>query len=158
MLLYRLVLPEHADTAFSGEGARRFGGRWNPKGCSVAYTSTHPSLALIELLVHLRPERMPKRLLLCAASLPDDIPMRYLRIGELPSNWAEIPGPPELRAIGAAWIEKRESLLLSVPSAVVPEESNILINPLHPQAKTMEILEPKPFRFDSRLLWGDSEH
>ncbi len=155
MRLYRLVQAEHATTAFSGEGAHLFGGRWNPKSHPVAYTSTHPSLALVELLVHLRPERMPKGQLLCTASLPVDASMAHLTIDELPENWADIPGPPGLRDVGLDWIEKRKTLLLSVPSAVVPDEHNILINPLHPQAKEIEILEPKPFRVDSRLLWSD---
>lgn len=155
MRLFRLVSAEYVATAFSGEGARLFGGRWNPKGCPVAYTSKHPSLALVELLVHMRPERMPPRQMLCTASLPDEVSIGHLTIAELPEDWADIRGPPELREIGLDWIEKRGTLLLSVPSAVVPDENNILINPLHPQAREIEIMEPKPFRIGSRLLWSE---
>lgn len=157
MRVYRLILANHADSAFSGEGARLFGGRWNPKGYPVAYTSLHPSLALVELLVHLRPQRIPVQLVLCSALLPQNFSVRRLTVTDLPKNWAEVPAPPELQIIGRDWLESRDSLALVVPSAVVPDESNVLINPVHPDARGIRLLEPRPFRFDERLSWGDTD-
>lgn len=153
--VYRLVHARHAGEPFSGEGARRFGGRWNPKGVAVAYASTRISLAVLETLVHLGVSHLAQLdLRLCTAVISADVPIKRLTAADLPADWADVPGPPELRRIGRNWVESGESIALIVPSAVVLEEDNVLINPAHSDARRIAYEKSRPFRLDERLLWA----
>ena len=134
--VWRICRAVHAAEAFSGEGARRFGGRWNSRGVPMAYASTSLALAAIELFVHLEPNLAP-----------DDL--MAIRISDLPPEWRS--GEPT-RGIGDEWIGSRSSLALRVPSAPIPREWNILINPLHPRMAGMTIDAPEPFVFDERMF------
>jgi len=134
-----------------GEGARLHGGRWNSVGIPVIYASATLSLAVLELLVHVDPEDLPRdlvalRLEVVGGSLPERV-----HPGELPDDWAEVPGHPACRTRGDAWAAEGTSLLLRVPSAIVPEEENILVNPRHPEARKLRVASTRPFRFDARL-------
>lgn len=130
--------------ALDGEGARRFGGRWNSAGRPVAYLAEHPALALVEVLVHLDlpPEDLPDDYVLLRAVLPDDPP---------PETAADTTQP---RWAGQAWLTRAASPVLRVPSAIVPHAANLLLNPLHPAAQAARIAETIPFRFDPRLWHG----
>ncbi|HEX2077453.1 MAG TPA: RES family NAD+ phosphorylase [Longimicrobium sp.] len=135
-----------------GEGPRRIGGRWNSPGNSVVYTASHLSLALVEVLVHTDPDLIPEDLTVFQLDVPDSARIQVIRVDDLPAAWARIPNPVACREVGDAWLSRGESLVLAVPSAVVPEEFNYLINPAHPAASGVRVVAQRPFAFDPRLL------
>lgn len=136
----------------NGEGARKFGGRWNSKGSAILYTSETESLAALETLVHTSISTMPSDLSLLILSVPDNISADKIEVNQLPSGWRNYPAPNQLTAMGSKWIESDSSLLLKVPSVLVQSEMNILINPNHSNADKLSIKEIRPFTFDMRLL------
>ena len=150
--VWRIVTRRFVTSAFSGEGARLFGGRWNRKGWPVVYTAQSRSLALLEMMVQDDPLRARYALIPATLSLP--VSLRELNISELGANWRALSARDELQAIGHDWLQKRETCVLSVPSAVVPAERNFLINPLHPDFAKISIGEPEFLETDVRLLRG----
>ena len=151
MLLWRLCRARHAQSAFDGEGARLYGGRWNPKGFPVVYTSASLSLAVLEVIVHHRVPIPPQDFVSITADIPARLKIKKIRVEDLPENWADDPAPIELQEIGAAWVQSGSSLLLAVPSAIIENEWNYLINPRHPNFARLKFSPPKPFSFDGRL-------
>ena len=147
---WRIVRERHADSAFSGEGAFRVGGRWNSRGTRVVYSSASQALAVLESLVHLNPP-VVFRYVSFAIEFDEELVME-VGADLLPANWREQPVPPSTRALGDAWIRSKKSAVLAVPSVVVPGEANYLLNPLHPEFGQVVIHEPVPYAFDSRLL------
>lgn len=136
---YRIVAPRWVATAFSGEGARRYGGRWNSPGRPVVYLAGSRALAALELLVHLpspRSRAKPYRI------LEARIPIHPIRDGA-------IDGDP--LSVGDSWIRQKRFLCLRVPSVLIPEEPNYLLNPAHPDMPRVRVGEPVDFRFDGRL-------
>ncbi len=148
--VWRITTARFAQTAFSGEGARLYGGRWNPKGCEVVYTAESQSLALLELLVQDDPLRA--NYVLIPAVLPSDLRMTQLDAGELPDNWRTLGARDVLQAMGLEWIRSGQTAVLSIPSAVLPEERNYLLNPRHPDFVRIVIGEPRSLQTDTRLL------
>jgi RES domain-containing protein len=148
--VWRITTARFAQTAFSGEGARLYGGRWNPKGCEVVYTAESQSLALLELLVQDDPLRA--NYVLIPAVLPSDLRMTQLDAGELPDNWRTIGARDVLQAMGLEWIRNGQTAVLSIPSAVLPEERNYLLNPRHPDFARIVIGAPRSLQTDTRLL------
>lgn len=147
---WRIVKKDHAATAFSGEGARRFGGRWNSPGTSVVYTSGTLALAALETLVHLNP---PVRLEYVAIPLDfDDAWVQKLKLSDLPADWTEEPPPPSTQILGDRWVKQARSAILELPSAIVRIEPNYLLNPAHPDFRKVRIGKAMPFAFDPRLL------
>lgn len=134
-----------------GEGARLYGGRWNSAGRPVVYTAQTAAMAVLEALVWTDPEDVPDDLRLFEIELPDDASIPAVEAAALPEGWME-PGSPDCAAAGDRWLASAESLALAVPSAVLPEERNLLINPRHPDAARVRIAESRPFAFDLRLL------
>ena len=149
MRVWRICLPRYE--IFNGEGARRYGGRWNQPGTSLVYTSGSLSLAALELFVHVEADLAPTRLVAVAAEIPDTLEMDSIDATELPRNWRAYPPPETLKNIGATWVAANTTAVLAVPSAVIPEEYNYLLNPRHPQFRRLRILKPIPFRFDLRM-------
>lgn len=149
--VWRLCRRRHAATAFSGEGARLYGGRWNPRGSAVVYTSQSVSLAALETLVHLDPEDAPADLVVIPVDVPSAVDVREVAARELPARWRTTPAPAELQQLGADWLRRGDTAVLSVPSAVVPQERNYLLSPAHPQFAQLTVGEPEPFAFDPRL-------
>ena len=147
---WRIIKEKHAATAFSGEGARLFGGRWNSRGVPVVYTSSTYSLAALESLVHLNPSvpfnYVASRIKLDPALL-ETIPPKAL-----PPDWREEPPPPSSKAVGDAWVREARSAVLALPSVIIPGESNYLLNPAHPDFSKVSIGKPEAFVFDPRLL------
>lgn len=135
--------------ALDGEGARRYGGRWNAPGAAVVYASAHLSLAVLELLVHTDADLLPETLYSLAIDIPDRV--KIFRPA-LPKNWRTPPQAEHLRAIGASWLQTAQGAVMAVPSAVLPQEENILINPLHPDAKRIKLAAKQRFHLDKRLL------
>jgi RES domain-containing protein len=127
-----------AHAAFDGEGARRFGGRWNRPGVAVIYAAATLALATLEYIVHVNRTRAPARLVAHYADVPDDVNIERLGDDALPSGWRNYPAPDPVRDIGTGWATAAGSLLLAVPSAVLrvppalaPAERNYLVNPAH---------------------------
>jgi RES domain-containing protein len=149
MRVWRLCRRKHA--AFDGEGARLAGGRWNRRGTAVVYASETLSLAALESLVHLDFALAPDDLVAVAADIPDALPMTRLEVADLPRNWRRYPAPEALADLGTDWAGARRTAVLSVPSALVPRERNILLNPTHPEFRRVRLLPPERFSFDPRL-------
>ena len=140
--------------AFDGEGTRRFGSRWVPKGLPAIYTSTTLSLAALELFVHTDPDLAPAGLVAISADIPHDLVVHEIALSGLPQIWREIPAPSELQELGRSWIVDGTTGLLSVPSVVVPTERNYVLNPAHPGFRRIEIGEAHEFSFDPRMWKG----
>jgi RES domain-containing protein len=151
MKLFRISKKKYIED-LSGEGARKFGGRWNSKGSAVLYTSQTESLAVLETLVHTSIATMPSDLNLLILSLPDNIKSNTIDVDQLTSGWRNYPAPNQLAKIGSKWLDSGSSLLMEVPSVLVQTEANILINPRHSDMKKVKIKEIRPFSFDMRLL------
>lgn len=147
---WRLYKPAHAATAFSGDGARIYGGRWNSKGTAVVYVSERLTLASLELLVHLNSAQVLETYEFRPVSFEDSL-VENLDPNVLPPGWRADPAPPQLRMIGDQWVRQGRSVVLRVPTALVPGEFNYLINPTHPHAGRLQLGEAEEFRFDPRL-------
>jgi len=149
--LWRLCREVHAADAFSGEGARLFGGRWNSRGVPMVYASSSLALATIELFVHLEPHQMPRDLVSIEAFLPEDEQVESWEGKLLPPNWwSDEFGP--MRAQGDSWIRSRQSLAVLVPSVPIRQEWNLLLNPRHPRMSEVTVHAVQPFVFDDRMF------
>jgi RES domain-containing protein len=151
MRIWRICKARYADEAFSGIGARRFGGRWNTPGVPMVYASSSLALAAIELFVHLEPNLQPDDLVSIAATLPEGEPAQRLTPDQLPADWWTDDFEP-LRVLGDQWIREKSSLAIEVPSAALRVEWNVLVNPLHPAIAEIKVEEPQAFRFDARMF------
>lgn len=146
---WRLVKAKYADTAFSGMGARLAGGRWNHPGTAVVYVSTTMALAVLELFVHLdRRSRASLRLVGIPVRIPDEL---VAVRPDLPRGWRAEPPPTGTKDLGTAWVRAGSSCALRVPSAVVPIEDNLMLDPAHPDFPKIEIGTPEPYSLDPRL-------
>ncbi|MYG81866.1 MAG: RES family NAD+ phosphorylase [Gemmatimonadetes bacterium] len=146
-----------ADASLDGEGARLHGARWSSQGVAVVYAASHLPLAALEYLVHIDPEDAPDDLVALGLQVPDDTIASVCEPADLPAGWRATPPPPERRDIGDRWIREGEHLLLRVPSVLVPEESNVLINPAHPDAQRVRVAVTRQFSFDPRLASGHGQ-
>ena len=156
LTVWRLTTARFAKSAFSGEGARLYGGRWNRKGVPLVYTASTQSLAMLEMLVQDEPLRA--RYMMIEVRIPQAVTIERVRTDELPSNWREIAAREKLQAIGTEWARRRNSAVFAVPSAVIPAEMNYLVNPLHPDFRRIRIGKPQRFGTDLRLIQGLSEN
>ena len=147
---WRMVKEKHIATAFSGEGAARTGGRWNSRGVAVVYTSATRSLAALETLVHLNPLVMFNYRIIRVEF--DDGWVERLTLAALSSDWNMEPPPLSTRQLGDDWARSSRSAILAVPSVIIPDETNYVLNPAHPDFKKIAIDEPAPFTFDPRLV------
>jgi RES domain-containing protein len=147
---WRITKRRHARNAFSGEGAREFGGRWNNPGTAVVYTAQSQSLAALEMLVHLDSSELLRKYVLIGVAFEESL-IKPVALSGLPRHWRSDPAPPEIRSIGDEWVRTRSSVVLQVPSALVPGENNFLLNPEHQDFARLRFGKPLAFRFDSRL-------
>jgi RES domain-containing protein len=136
--------------AFSGEGAKRFGGRWNSPGVAVVYLSEHQSLAALEIFVHMQP-LVPQDKYLAYFVEWDEAQMEVLSAKKLPPDWRASPPGPATMQLGDQWVAETRSPVLAVPSAIVPAERNFLLNPAHPKFGQLRLHKPVAFTFDHRL-------
>lgn len=151
MKIWRICRACFAAEAFSGYGARRFGGRWNSPGVPMVYASSSLALTAIELFVHLEPGQQPDDLVAISATLPKGEPAKRLGPEDLPRKWWSDRFEP-LREIGDKWIRDKSSLAIEVPSAALRVEWNVLVNPLHAAIAQVKVDKPQPFRFDARMF------
>lgn len=135
----------------TGTGARLYGGRWNPRGHAVLYTAENKSLAALEFLVHVDQHTIPKDLKILTIKIPKNTlevfsTRRFNKINTLPD--AKI----QFQELGKEWLIGQSSLVLQVPSILIPGESNLLINPLHPDFKKLKITKEEDFLLDERFF------
>ncbi|MEK6656922.1 MAG: RES family NAD+ phosphorylase [Nitrospirota bacterium] len=150
MNVYRLIWAEHIKKILAGSGARN---RWSLEGTIVVYTAESRALACVEYLVHVPVAIIPKNLKIATIEIPDDILPKEITISALPKNWRSYNPPPlELAELGTKWAKSEETLLLRVPSAVVEHEYNIIINPSHPDIKSIAVKQVEDFIYDERLI------
>lgn len=150
MLVYRLYKSTYITEPLSAEGARRAGGRWNPKGYSLLYTSATPELALLEIVAHLNPSFVPSFHLL-VLDIPDT--HRVVSLADLPTDWQDESQYEIVQTHLSDWLAQPDVLAVSVPSAIVTRSRNYLLHALHPDFREeIKIVENAPFQIDSRLL------
>lgn len=150
-IAWRLVKASHAADAFTGEGARLAGGRWNQRGTALVYLGGSLALAALETFIHLTRHDRPRAFASLRVDVPGSISIRAITRAELPRNWREEPPPDSTKDIGSRWAEEQTEALLRVPSVIVPVEYNLLLNPRHPEAAKLSISAPESFSFDPRL-------
>jgi RES domain-containing protein len=148
---WRLIKARLANQAFTGEGARLFGGRWNSPGIPLIYTSATASLAVLEIFANVQRSELLGAYMLMSCGF-DAALVTHVSPQVLPKNWRHSPPPPELREIGDGWVIREESAVLAVPSSIIETELNYLINPRHVDFQKVERSEPEPFRFNLRLV------
>ncbi len=149
---WRITKRAYVHEALSGEGARLYGGRWNPRGVAMVYAASSQALAILEWLVHLDIELAPPDMVTIPIDIPDGLSMEVLTPERLPDDWRRYPPPQSLATIGAAWAAAGSTAVLAVPSVIVPEELNYLINPAHKDVAQLAAGEPREVTLDPRLL------
>jgi RES domain-containing protein len=148
---WRITTTPDPDRAFSGDGARTRGGRWNSKGTRLVYAADYPAAAVLEQLVQTSSVASLPIYNLFRVTLPAPM-VSVIDSNTLPGTWRDPERDPAVQAIGDTWVAKRTSLALQVPSAVAPHHVNYLLNPAHPDFATLTIAAPERFALDPRLL------
>jgi RES domain-containing protein len=148
---WRIVRASRANTAFTGEGPWRYGGRWNSPGVHVVYVSEHQSTGAFEVFANRVPFILEEKYKAFYSEWPDSL-TEIFPAKQLPSNWRISPPPAETMKIGDLWIQEKRSAALALPSAISPADTNFLLNPDHPDFKRIRIHPPIDFEFDPRLL------
>ncbi|MDQ3747676.1 MAG: RES domain-containing protein [Acidobacteriota bacterium] len=136
---------------FDGEGAFLFGGRWNSRGTRILYTAGSLSLAALEMLVHLNDEEILLSYSFATAEFNESLILPVEEFRALPENWSDSPPPLDIQRIGDEWANSRASVVLKVPTSVLPVEFNYLINKEHPEFSKVKFGKPQTFTFDERL-------
>jgi RES domain-containing protein len=148
MKLYRISKCRFVDD-LSGTGAALYGGRWNSKGTYILYTAASPALALLESIVHL--SHIPvSGYCMITLEIPDGLSTE-IKDADLPSNWQQHPPPAGLKKIGDRFVKENKSLALKIPSALLPEDFNFLLNPNHSQFSKIKLTAKRTLVFDDRL-------
>lgn len=148
--VWRITTTRFKDAAFDGEGAQLHGGRWNSPGEPVVYCAATASLAVLEMLVQDSPLRA--QYVLISANIPDNLKINKLTQRQMPTGWRDPRGSDALRTLGDQWRRSGRSAVLMVPSAVMPDEWNYLLNPVHPDFHRIRIGQPVKLDTDSRLV------
>ena len=150
--VWRITARSFSDSAFSGEGASIVGGRWNSKGKRMVYTAEHLSLAILEVFVHLNvPMVEPDSFVIIPAEIPENISIEYLTIEQLPLGWQSSEQKTSLKVLGDRWLDSGNTVILAIPSAIVPQELNYLINPQHSDFDRLIIHPAQIYNFDRRM-------
>jgi len=144
---FRIVKQRLASEAFTGEGARLYGGRWNRPGHAMVYTASSTSLAMLEMLVHLDASALLHSYVFFEVEFDDSL-VTELDIQALPNDWRASPAMPEVQQLGDDWLRSMRSAVLRVPSAIIPHEPNYLLNPHHKQFAKLTMSKPLPIEFD----------
>ncbi len=149
MTVYRITNAKYSND-ISGTGAKLMGSRWNSRGIPMLYTTEHISLAVLEMLVHTHFKDFAVELDLLTIQVPSSTITNEINIKKLKKGW--VNDIAYTRFIGDEFVKDKQSLLLKVPSAVIPEEFNCLVNPLHPDFKKIKIIHTRAFKTDDRLF------
>jgi RES domain-containing protein len=148
---WRIAKARYQDDAFSGNGGLHSAGRWHLKGQSVVYTASSLALAALEVFVHLNRAQAGIRWVMFEIGIPDGGAVEVQARARLPRAWRSEPPTASTMRIGTAWLRAGGSPALRVPSAIIPAESNLLLNPLHPDFHKLRLGRARPFEFDARL-------
>lgn len=147
---WRIVKAKHSKTAFSGEGARVYEGRWNSAGVRMVYCSEHLSLAALEILAHVQPVTIKDKFRAFRVSW-DETLMHTIDLKKLPKGWDQQPPSAASKGVGDEWIKSDRSTVLAVPSVLVPPERTFLLNPNHRDFAKIKIKDAGDFLLDPRL-------
>jgi RES domain-containing protein len=151
MEVYRISRTKWAGD-LSGEGARLYGGRWNRKGTSCLYTSSSRSLAILEFSVNVSLDEIPRSLSIVTLNLPDQF--LEVAVKDLPGNWKDVPAPGSTRDLGTRLLQEGKHLIIRLPSTVIPQEFNYIVNPAHQHLKFCKIISVDDFVYDIRIKQG----
>lgn len=150
MVFHRIVQERWSATAMDGEGARRYGGRWNSPNTPAVYLAESRALAALEILVHAPREARLLNWIVIDLEIPGDW-LENVSPSDLPGNWRAQPSSSAAQAYGSEWLRAGRGLALVLPSVLIPEEHSLLLNPLHPRMRELKQASPKIFSFDPRL-------
>ncbi|NLD38708.1 MAG: RES family NAD+ phosphorylase [Desulfatiglans sp.] len=156
ILAWRIVSAAYQESAFTGDGAKTYGGRWNSKGVPVIYTAESLALASIEILVNLSSAKLLDNYVKIPVHFEENL-VQALPFKDLPSDWNNRPVSQSTQILGDKWFKEQRSAVLRVPSVVVPEEYVYLLNPVHPDFTKIEIGTPVAYHFDTRLIKKDDQ-
>ena len=151
MIVFRLSKPAYAED-LSGRGAELSGGRWNSKGVALVYTSESRALSTTEIAVHTPLGIIPDDYKLISIEIPDKVKILELKIIDLSKDWKSIPYKSSSQQLGNNFVKEEKYLIMKVPSAVVQDEFNYLINPKHKDINKIKIIKVEDFGFDERLF------
>ncbi|CAN0621040.1 Prs ADP-ribosylating toxin [Burkholderia multivorans] len=153
--LWRIATDTPAYTAddLTGEGAKRTGGRWNRPGRAVLYTASNIALACLETVVHLSGGDLPLNRYLVRIDVPDEVwaKARVLDAVSAPVGWDALPAGKVSLDLGDAWLSEGAAALLCVPSVIIPEEANVLVNPAHPDMRGITVTKLRRWNYDARV-------
>ena len=149
MRVWRIANAAHA--TFDGEGARRYGSRWTRKGLPAVFASATLSLAALERFVHADPDLEPVDLVAISIEIVERVTVETVEITDLPPDWRTYPAPSSLALIGERWLRAARTVALSIPSAVIPHERNVILNPVHAEFAKLTTRTVEPFSFDPRM-------
>jgi RES domain-containing protein len=147
--VWRIASAAHATC--DGEGARRHGSRWTPRGVPAVFTSATQSLAALERFVHTDSDLEPVDLVAIPVDIGENILIDSVHVEDLPPEWRSFPAPPALALIGEQCFRASRTAVLSVPSVVIPLERNFVLNPIHREFAQLSVGHPEPFSFDPRM-------
>jgi RES domain-containing protein len=153
VVAWRIIQRKFAKVAFTGEGARRFGGRWTSPGHAVVYAAQSLALAALEILVHVDTDKLLQDYVAISVTINRHL-ITQVHEPALPNDWRAYPSSKATRTIGDEWVSHGASVVLQVPSAVIPTEYNFLLNPLHRDFANLHIGKALQFRFDPRPSAG----
>ncbi|OUS28063.1 hypothetical protein A9Q98_07940 [Thalassotalea sp. 42_200_T64] len=148
MEVHRLSVSKFAD--LTGAGGLHGSARWHKKGAPILYTASSRSLSALERFVHEDVNTMPK-LTMMTIWVPDDISIKRVNKMDLPKGWDLLPPTRQSQDFGSQWLFKQETLVLQLPSAIIDNEYNYLINPLHPEAIQIKMVDKRDYFYDPRL-------
>jgi len=149
MVVYRLARKAFKDD-LKGIGAEKFGGRWNNIGVPLVYACQLRSLALLEIAAHIQLTYLPQDFYMVELEIPDSV-IHIVSENQLPYRWMENPHNSLTQSFGDAFVKRNTTLAIRVPSAIVKQEFNLLINPNHKDSYKVEIIKSYPFVIDNRL-------
>lgn len=153
MIVFRLSRSRYASD-LTGKGAKINGGRWNLKGIACLYTSGSRALATLEYTVNVNIEEIPRALSVITLEIPDR-GIKELQVEELPGNWKDCPAPSSTKDFGSSLLKGGLATVIKIPSSVIPEEFNYILNPEHPDSTLFKILDIRDFVYDIRIKVND---
>jgi RES domain-containing protein len=149
MIVYRIGKTKYAKD-LTGEGARLNGGRWNHKFTACIYTSESKALSVLEYTVNVNIDDIPRALSITTFEIPK-IGILELKEADLPGNWKEVPAPSSTRDFGSSLLKEVNYLVIKIPSSLIPDEFNYLLNPAHFESKDFKILDIRDFVYEVRI-------
>jgi len=152
MIVYRLTISAYQKD-LTGNGSKIYGGRWNTPGLAAIYTAENISLSVLEILVAADKNTIPPEYFLIKLYIPDDLPLKQIHSAKLKTKWDNDPGYTQF--IGSTFLRSGKEAIMKMPSAIVKDEHNFLLNPSHTGFKKIKILNSEPFDIDIRLFKSD---